>query len=124
MLRHIALTVNNSEEIENFYEEVLLLSKKHKHSVDGEVIKNIFNVEGTTDVYIMEHHDVQFEIFISPKKERKIFSHVSLAFRNAEVIYKNSLKRGYKVFVKNNPGSNTYFIWDKSGNMFEIKSYL
>jgi len=121
MLRHIALTVNDSEEIKNFYEEVLLFHQKHKHSVDGEVIRQIFNLDRPTEVYIMEHHDVQFEIFMSPKKEKKVFSHVCLAFRNAEVIYNNTLKLGYKVIIKNNPRNNTYFIWDKSGNMFEIK---
>ncbi|MBN2213616.1 MAG: VOC family protein [Bacteroidales bacterium] len=121
MLRHIALTVNDSEEVNNFYEEVLLFNIKHKHSVDEKVIRQIFNVEGTTDVYIMENQNVQFEVFISPEKEQKVFSHVCLAFRNAEVIYNNTLKLGYKAIIKHNPDSRTYFIWDKSGNMFEIK---
>jgi hypothetical protein len=105
----------------NFYEGVLPFTKKQKNLIDRKVIKNIFNVEATTEVYIMEHHDVQFEIFISPVKEKKVFSHVCLAFQNAEAVYNNALKLGYKVIVKSNPGSNTYFIWDKSGNMFEIK---
>lgn len=123
MLQHIALTVYDSEEIENFYEKVFQFNKKHHHSIDGKVIRQIFNINGTTEVYIMEHHHVQFEIFISQNKEKKVFSHVCLAFRNAEVIYNNALKQGYKVIVKSNPNSNTYFIWDKSGNMFEIKAY-
>jgi catechol 2,3-dioxygenase-like lactoylglutathione lyase family enzyme len=121
MLRHIALTVNDAAEIKNFYEDVLLFGLKQKNTIDGEVISQIFDVKGATDIYIMEQHDVQFEIFISPQKERKVFSHVCLVYRNAEVIYNNGLKQGYKVIIKKNPGSDTYFIWDKSGNMFEIK---
>jgi catechol 2,3-dioxygenase-like lactoylglutathione lyase family enzyme len=122
MLQHIALTVNDSEEIEKFYEKVFQFKKKHHHTIDGEVIKQIFNITGATEVYIMVHQHVQFEIFISPLKEKKAFSHVCLAFRNAEDIYRNALNQNYKVIVKSNPKSNTYFIWDKSGNMFEIKT--
>lgn len=121
MLKHIALTVNDAAEIKNFYEDVLLFGLKQKNTIDGEVISQIFDVKAATDIYIMEQHDVQFEIFISPVKERKVFSHVCLVYRNAEVIYNNGLKQGYKVIIKKNPGSDTYFIWDKSGNMFEIK---
>jgi len=36
MLQHIALTVNDSEEIENFYKEVLLFNMHRKFSVNGE----------------------------------------------------------------------------------------
>lgn len=121
MLKHIALTVNDAAEIKNFYEDVLLFDLKQKHSVDGEVISLIFDMEGATDVCIMEQHDVQFEIFIRPEKERKVFSHVCLVYRNAEVIYNNSIKGDYKALIKKNPGNDTYFIWDKSGNIFEIK---
>ncbi len=121
MLKHIALTVNDALEIKNFYEDILLFSLKQKHTVDGKIISLIFDVEKTTDIYIMEQHDVQFEIFISPEKEKKVFSHICLVYRNAEVIYNNSLKREYKAIIKKNPDSDTYFIWDRSGNMFEIK---
>lgn len=121
MLHHIALTINDSEEIENFYEGVLLFSMKHKFTVNGEITRQIFNAEGTIDVYIMTYHDTQLEIFISPKKERKVFSHICLAFREAEITYQKAVERGYKAFFKKNPVNDTYFIWDKSGNIFEIK---
>ena len=121
MLQHIALTVNDSEEIENFYEEVLLFSIQRKFSVNGEIIRQIFNIEAATDVYMMGHHNIHFEIFISSKKERKLFSHVCLAYRKAELTYNTAKKLGYKAIIKNNPDNDTYFIWDKSGNMFEIK---
>jgi len=29
-----------------------------------------------------------------------------------------------KSFIKENRGNNTYFIWDKSRNMFEIKEII
>ncbi len=116
MLQHIALTMNDSEEIENFYEKVLLFNMQDKFSVNGEVTRQIFNVGGITDVYAMNHQDVQFKIFISPKKERKVFSHVCLAFWMAEITYNKAVKSGYKSLLKKCEGHNTYFIWNKSGN--------
>ncbi len=124
MLQHVAFTVNDSEEIENFYEDVLLFTIKRKFSVNSEISQQVFNVPSATDVYVIEHHDMQFEIFISPRKEKKVFSHICLVYRKAEIIYNNALKSGYKAIIKSNPDCNTYFIWDKSGNMFEIKELL
>ncbi len=121
MLQHIALTINDSEEIENFYEEVLLFNMKHKSSVNGEILRQIFKVEGLTDVYVMSYQEVQFEIFVSPRKEKKVFSHVCLAFLKAEITYNNAIKGGYQALIKKSEDHDTYFIWDKSGNMFEIK---
>ncbi|MFN2396768.1 MAG: VOC family protein [Bacteroidales bacterium] len=124
MLQHIALTINDSEEIENFYENILLFSLKYKFSVNGEIVREIFNTEEIVDVYMMGHHDTRLEIFLSPKKEKKVFSHICLAYWKAEIAYNKAIKYGYKALVKNNPKSNTYFIWDKSGNMFEIKEIV
>ena len=124
MIQHIALTINDSEEIENFYENILLFSLKHKFSVNGEITRQVFNTGETVDVYMMEHQDNQLEIFLSPKKEKKIFSHICLSYKKAEIIYNKTVKLGYKALVKQNPVSDTYFIWDKSGNMFEIKEIV
>jgi len=79
MLQHIALTVNDPEELKNFYEAVLLFNMHHKFSLKGEIARQIFDEEGLTDVYVMNHQDIQFEIFISPKKEKKVFSHICLS---------------------------------------------
>ena len=121
MLRHIALTVNDPEEIDNFYKEVLLFSTKHSFSLSREVTRQIFNTEGPVNVYLMGNNDTELEIFISSQRERKVFSHICLTYRNAEIIYNNAVQSGYNCIVKNSQGSHTYFIRDKSGNMFEIK---
>lgn len=121
MLRHIGLTVTDSEEIENFYEEVLCFNMKHKFTINSNISQQIFNVNDVTDVYVMDQQDLEFEIFISHRKEKRVFSHVCLAYPVPEIIYENAVKSGYKALVKNSSDHDTYFIWDKSGNMFEIK---
>ena len=92
--------------------------------MNREITRQIFSVEGATDVYMMSRHNTYFEIFISPEKERKVFSHICMAYRKTETIYNNAIKRGYKVLIKKGEDRNTYFIWDKSGNMFEIKEII
>ncbi len=124
MLQHIALTVNDSDEIKHFYEEVLLFNMQRKFSVNSDVTRQIFNVGGITDVYVMNHQDAQFEIFISSLKEKKAFSHICLSYSKAENIFKKAVDMGYKSLIKENRRNNTYFIWDKSGNMFEIKEII
>jgi hypothetical protein len=121
MLRHIGLTVTDSEEIENFYGEVLFFSMKHKFTINSKISQQIFNVNDVTDVYVMCQDDLEFEIFISHRKEKRVFSHVCLTYPGPEIIYESAVKSGYKALVKNGSDHNTYFIWDKSGNMFEIK---
>jgi len=121
MLKHIALTVNDPEDIKNFYEEILLFNLQKKSTVNGDITAKIFNINSTADVYMMGHQDVEFEIFISPRKEKKVFTHVCLAYWKAEMTYKKALEMGYKAIIKENLDSDSYFLWDNSGNIFEIK---
>jgi extradiol dioxygenase family protein len=121
MLLHVAITIHSPKEIENFYKKILLFNVQKKFSINKETSQKIFNTEEVVDVYLMGHQSVQFEIFISHKKEQKLFSHVCLAYRQTNTIYEKAIKAGYKTLIKENKENNTYFIWDKGGNMFEIK---
>jgi len=121
-LNHVALSVNDSEEIENFYEDILEFSLKRKFLMEAGISLKFFGKEKEIDVYFMEKDDVGLEIFIYPEKGKKTFSHFCLEYHNSSIIYYNARKLGYKTKIKINPGRNdTYFIWDKNGNMFELK---
>ncbi|MCW0484909.1 VOC family protein [Gaoshiqia sediminis] len=121
MLLHIALTIIDPVEIENFYKEVLQLTIRRKFLISSEMSQNIFQTEEAAEIYVMENESVQFEIFISCEKEKKVFSHVCLAYREAKDIYEKAVALGYKAMIKRNPGNDTYFIRDKNENLFEIK---
>ncbi|MDD4109552.1 MAG: VOC family protein [Prolixibacteraceae bacterium] len=121
-LNHIALAASDSEEIENFYEDILEFSLKRKFLMDAGIASNFFGVNKEVDVYFMEKDDVGLEIFLYPEKRKKIFPHLCMEYPDCSVIYSRAQRRGYKAKVKNNPERNdTYFVWDKSGNMFELK---
>ena len=121
MLLHVAISIDSPKDIENFYQKILLFTVQKEFSINKEISHNIFNTEEVADVVLMAHQSVQFEIFISRKKETKLFSHVCLAYKHANLIYEKAINSGYKTRIKKNKDNQTYFIFDKSGNMFEIK---
>lgn len=121
-LNHVAFSVNDSEEIENFYEDILGFSLKRKFLMEAGISARFFGINKEIDVYFMEKGDVGFEIFLYPEKGKKVFPHLCLEYSDCNVIYSMAQKQNYKTEVKINPGRNdTYFVWDKSGNMFELK---
>jgi hypothetical protein len=121
VLKHIALTITDSREIGNFYEEILNFRIKYKFTMSSDLTRKIFDEDNPTDVYVLGQQDLEFEVFISLKKETRVFSHICLTYQNPEIIYENALKSGYKTIIKEGVNHSTGFIWDKSGNMFEIK---
>jgi catechol 2,3-dioxygenase-like lactoylglutathione lyase family enzyme len=121
-LNHVALSVNDSEEIENFYEDILGFSLQRKFLMDAGISLKFFGKEKEIDVYFMKKDDVGLEIFLYPEKGKKTFPHLCLEYHNSNTIFDNARKLGCKTKIKINPGrSDTYFIWDRSGNMFELK---
>lgn len=122
MLQHIALTVNDTDEVVRFYQEVLRFSVIRRFRVNSEIARQIFSTGEAVDVVLMERDESVLELFLSTEKEYRVFSHVCLAFQDAETIYSKAVDAGYTTVEKRNPGgNNTWFIRDGSGNLFEMK---
>ncbi|MBN1927883.1 MAG: VOC family protein [Prolixibacteraceae bacterium] len=121
MLHHIALTINDPNEIETFYRNVLQMDVHHSFTMNKELSVSIFRIDREADVHFMKANNTAFEIFVSPCEEKSAYSHVCLAYTRSEIIFEKAEKAGYKTFIKKRSGHDTYFIWDKSRNMFEIK---
>jgi len=56
---------------------------------------------------------------VREKKPR--YSHIFVSAILKQKLFIKAVKSNYKVLVKRNPVNDTYFISDKSGNVFEIK---
>jgi len=122
MIQHVGLTINDSTEIRDFYAEIMQFSVQKSFSMNEEVNRLIFGLNGKVDVYLMEKEGLQLELFISKNQEKKHYTHTCLACANAALMFEKADEKGYKSLAKENrEGKHTYFIWDKSGNMFEIK---
>lgn len=122
MIQHIALTINNRDELKNFYKDVFMSEMHHQFSLTPDLSRMIFNRDGNFDVAVMRTDEVEFELFLTDEIEKKVFSHACLSFENSRQIMEKAQKAGYRTVIKpRNDGYDTYFIWDKSGNLFEIK---
>lgn len=121
MIHHIALTVTDPSEIKAFYENILMFNVQHRFALPFEWSKLIFNIENETEVVVMRHQDMEFELFLNHESEKKTFAHVCLTYWKSELIYANAQKAGYRAVIKPRQGHDTYFVWDRSGNLFEIK---
>jgi len=116
------MAVNDSEEIENFYEDLLGFKLKNRFLIEADISWKFFKVKKDVDVYFMRKGDLDLEIFLSVENRKKQFMHICMDYSNAKIIWYNAQKRGYKTKLKvNHSRDETYFIWDKSGNMFELK---
>ncbi|MBN2649364.1 MAG: VOC family protein [Prolixibacteraceae bacterium] len=122
MIQHIALTINNRDELKNFYKDVFMVEIHHQFSLTRDLSRMIFNREGDFNVVVMRNDEMEFELFLTDEVEKKVFSHVCLGFKNSRQVMEKAQKAGYRTVIKpRNDGYDTYFIWDKSGNLFEIK---
>ncbi len=122
MLHHVGLSIIEPEEITTFYEGVLQFRRLKQFTLDSEeVLHSIFSTDRQTEVYMMEQQDLKLELFIDPQMKSARYPHLCLAYDNPDEVSEHADQLGYRRWIKRGPNRITHFIWDKSGNMFEIK---
>lgn len=122
MLHHVGLTIIEPAEIGRFYEAVLHFHRLKQFTLDSEeVLHSIFATDRQTEVFMLVYQDLKLEIFIDPEGEKGRFTHLCLEYDNPDEVSDHAHQQGYRRWVKKGPNRVTHFIWDKSGNMFEIK---
>ncbi|MDD2330845.1 MAG: VOC family protein [Bacteroidales bacterium] len=122
MLHHVGLTIIEPAEIGRFYETVLHFRRLKQFTLDSEeVLHSIFSTNKQTEVYMMERQYLKLELFIDQEGEKGRFTHLCLEYDDPGEISDHAHQLGYRRWIKNGPNRVTHFIWDKSGNMFEIK---
>lgn len=82
---------------------------------------NVFGIEKEIDVFMMSYQEMSFEIFIDDGICSSSFAHVCLTYKDSELLFRRAQTLGYRAIKKTSRNGYTYFIWDKSGNIFEIK---
>lgn len=121
MFNHVGVTINNFEDIENFYKNVLLFEEKSSFHINNDISNKIFNINNITNVYLLQYKDMVLEVFLDTTyKKVNTFSHICISYPNASDIYKNSCDYGYKCYSH----GQTYFIYDHSDNIYEIKTKI
>ena len=120
-LEHIALTIIDRSEIENFYHEVLGMKEIRNFVLDKDLAGDIFSIEKETEVFQLQNEEVILEIFLMPGQSEHGFNHICISLTNREEIVKKAAQHAYKCIRLKRQNSDMIFIKDKSGNIFEIK---
>ncbi len=120
-LEHIALTINNHDEIIDFYHKVLEMKTVKAFTLNSELSTTIFGIKKGVHVYLLKKDDLIFEIFVSPVKISHGYSHVCFSTSKREVLIQNAIKLDYEVIQIEREYSDLVFLKDKSNNIFEIK---
>jgi len=119
-LEHIAITINHSDEIINFYERILGMEQERNFVLDKTLSTKIFGVNGNLPVYLMKREDFVLEIFIYKQKLQSV-NHLCISVENRENLIKEVQEKGYETIIIEREQPDLVFIKDKSGNIFEIK---
>ena len=122
MLRHIAININSSDEVENFYQNVLGFELIGEYYLHPSIAKTFFNNE-QIKVYRVKKFNLEIELLHTNTTNNSAFAHIALEFWKPDTVFEKAKTAGYKVyeFIKET-GTKARYILDKSGNIFEIKN--
>jgi catechol 2,3-dioxygenase-like lactoylglutathione lyase family enzyme len=121
MLEHVALTVADNKELENFYRNILGFELHKTFELNEDLSKKIFGISKNMSVYHLKKDNLILEIFISVERSKLKYNHICLLIKNREAVCKNAVANGYICNRIKRDRGDLIFIQDKSSNMFEIK---
>ncbi|MEA3316643.1 MAG: VOC family protein [Bacteroidota bacterium] len=120
-LEHIALTISDSDEIENFYRDILEMELEKSFVLNKDLANKIFNINNDISVFLMKKDNLLLELFVAKTDDKKSFNHVCISVNNRKMLFEKAQKKSYKCIKIERDKSDLIFVNDKSGNAFEIK---
>ena len=123
-LEHIAISIHEVKEIKDFYQEILGFKIIRKFEINRELTARLFGIEQQTEVFLMEREGILLEIFISKTAKKEHLNHVCISSRDRDELIEKIRKNNYKITIINRNNFDLVFIYDRSGNIFEIKESL
>ena len=120
-IEHVALTISNPDEINNFYHDILGMNEVKSFTLDKNLAVNIFGLNAETSVYQMQKNDLILEIFVTSKQKKENFDHICLVISDRETLFNKAKQNSYGCIRIERDVFDLMFIKDKYGNIFEIK---
>ncbi|MEA3437845.1 MAG: VOC family protein [Thermodesulfobacteriota bacterium] len=121
ILEHVALTITDYNEIEQFYHEILEMNKIKSFVLDKVLAGDIFGIEKETKVFLLQKDELLLEIFLNTEQHHQGFNHICISTSHREKIFKKATQHSYKCLRLKRKNSDMIFVTDNSGNIFEIK---
>jgi|LGOV01.1.fsa_nt_gb catechol 2,3-dioxygenase-like lactoylglutathione lyase family enzyme len=120
-LEHIALTISDTEEINNFYRDILGLEHDRTFKLDKSLSYKIFDISANPSIYIMQKNNLALEIFVASQTNKQGYNHICLTITNREEVLQKAIAKNYKYIRIKRESHDIIFIKDKCGNTFEMK---
>jgi len=120
-LEHVAFTITDYNEIEQFYHEILEMNKMKSFVLDKVLARDIFGIEKETKVFLLQKDELILEIFLNTEQHHQGFNHICISTSHREEIVKKATQHSYKCLRLKRKNSDMIFVTDNSGNIFEIK---
>ncbi len=118
---HVAISISDKEEINNFYHDILGMNEVKFFTLDKNLAVNIFGLNAEPSVYQLQKDDLILEIFVTPKQKKENFDHICLVVSDREKPFNKAKQNSYECIRIERQVYDLLFIKDKSGNIFEIK---
>ena len=120
-LEHVALTIIDVKEIDDFYHKILGLEVHKKFEINENLSEKIFGISKNTSVYLMKRDNLLLELFVHPEMGEWQYNHICVSVENRDDFFEKVVVNGYTGIRIERENSDMIFIKDKSGNVFEIK---
>ncbi|NOR65355.1 MAG: hypothetical protein GQ468_04995 [Candidatus Scalindua sp.] len=118
---HVAITVSDKKEIEQFYLEILGMQEIKSFTLDKALSMDIFGIEKETAVFQLQKDKLLLEVFLTPGKRDPGFNHICISTNYREEIVNKATRHLYKCIRLKRENSHMIFVTDHSGNIFEVK---
>jgi catechol 2,3-dioxygenase-like lactoylglutathione lyase family enzyme len=121
-LNHIALNIREVNDVTDFYQNILGFHLEYQFELPAILSQTIFGIDKSVPAYFYKNKQVAFELFVLPENMNKGLAHVCIEMSYRDELITRCQSKDYKVnSIQRDNKPNLLFIWDKSGNCFEIK---
>ena len=122
-LNHIALSIQNKEELTDFYQNILGFRLEYQYEIDATLSSTLFDIDKPAEVFRYSNEELHLEFFVAAAKTIPAFAHIGIDVEDREVIAEKCKKAGYQVIrVERKEKYDLLFVSDKTGNKFELKN--
>jgi catechol 2,3-dioxygenase-like lactoylglutathione lyase family enzyme len=122
-LNHIALNIQNKEDLLDFYQNILGFYLEYQFDLDPIYASKIFDVAKQPEVFLYKNKDIYLELFIYPENTLKGFAHICIEVTDREIIANKCQNAGYPTIrIDRSDKPELLFVRDRTGNIFELKT--
>jgi hypothetical protein len=120
IVQHVALECFSVQSADTFFITVLGIPKVKSTLLPSELCSSIFRIDRSVQMETYDAGGVRFEVFITPEPVRSSFGHIGIAVEKKTDFVMRCQQQGLAPFFVEKNGKQLLFVWDFSGNLFEV----